>query len=174
MMLRRAWLMFYFYAALATAAHAAVKDPGQTKLAMLNVVVYFASNENPAKIVPKALPVSAETAKRIASDEHLVFKHYRLLGSDMQPLLRSYESWAEPLKPSDEVLVRLEAQGPSTADNVVLDVELWLARKKILKADARLERDKALFMLGPEWRGGHLIIAVSLAPQDEKKKQEPR
>jgi hypothetical protein len=147
----------------------ASEDPGHARVAMLNVAVYFASNDDPAKVVPKALPVSEETAKRIASDERLVFKHYRLLGEDKQPLLRSYESWAQPLKPSDEVLVRLEAQGPPTADNVVLDVELWLALKKILKADARLERDKPLFMLGPEWRGGHLIIAVSLAPPEKKK-----
>jgi hypothetical protein len=167
-MLRRAWMISCLSAAIAAMA-SATEDPGRTEVAMLKVAVYFASDADPAKIVPKALPVSEETAKRIASDERLVFKHYRLLGEDTQPLLRSYESWGEPLKPSDEVLVRLEAQGPPTADNVVLDVELWLARKKILKADARLERDKPLFMLGPEWRGGHLIIAVSLAPPDKKK-----
>jgi hypothetical protein len=168
MMLRRAWMMYGLAAALVVLAHAA-EDPGQTRVARLKVAVYFASDKDPAKTCPKALPVSEETAKRIASDERLVFKHYRLLGEDTQPLLRSYESWAEPLKPSDEVLVRLEAQGPSTADNVVLDVELWLARKKILKADARLEREKPLFMLGPEWRGGHLIIAISLVTPDQKK-----
>jgi hypothetical protein len=168
MIFRRASMMFCLAAVFAVMARAA-DDPGQTKVAMIKVAVYFASDKDPAKTCPKALPVSEETAKRIASDERLVFKHYRLLGEDTQPLLRSYESWGEPLKPSDEVLVRLEAQGPSTADNVVLDVELWLARKKILKADARLERDKPLFMLGPEWRGGHLIIAVSLVPQDTKK-----
>ncbi len=161
-------MMFFLSASFAVVATAA-EDPGQARVAMLKVAVYFGSDKDPAKTCPKALPVSEATAKRIASDERLVFKHYRLLGEDTQPLLRSYESWAEPLKPSDEVLVRLEAQGPSTADNVVLDVELWLARKKILKADARLERDKTLFMLGPEWRGGHLIIAVSLAPSDQKK-----
>jgi hypothetical protein len=168
MMFERASMMICLGAALAVMAPAA-EDPGRARVAMLRVAVYFASDKDPAKTCPKALPVSQETAKRIASDERLVFKHYRLLGEDTQPLLRSYESWGEPLKPSDEVLVRLEAQGPSTADNVVLDVELWLARKKILKADARLERDKPLFMLGPEWRGGHLIIAVSLAPPDPKR-----
>lgn len=164
----RAWMMSCLSAVTVVMASTA-EDPGQAKVAMLKVAVYFASDEDPAKTCPKALPVSEETAKRIASDERLVFKHYRLLGEETQPLLRSYESWAQPLKPSDEVLVRLEAQGPSTADNVVLDIELWLARKKILKADARLERDKSLFMLGPEWRGGHLIIAVSLAPPVQKK-----
>jgi hypothetical protein len=46
----------------------------------------------------------------------------------------------------------------------VLDLELWLSRKKIIKADARLEADRPLYLLGPEWRGGRLIIAVALAP----------
>jgi hypothetical protein len=100
---------------------------------------------------------------RLASEERLRFKHYRLLGQDTQPLLRSYESWAEPLKPSDEVMVRFEAQGRPTKQSAVLDLELWLSRKKILKADARLAGDKPLFVLGPEWRGGRLIIAVALA-----------
>jgi hypothetical protein len=96
-------------------------------------------------------------------EKRLRFKHYRLLGGDTQPLLRSYESWAEPLKPSDEVMVRFEAQGRPTRHTALLDLELWLGRKKILKADARLEGDRPLFVLGPEWRGGRLIIAVALA-----------
>ena len=49
-----------------------------------------------------------------ASEERLRFKNYRLLGQDVQPLLRSYESWAQPLKPSDEVLVRFEARSRPT------------------------------------------------------------
>ncbi len=48
---------------------------------------------------------------RLRKEERLRFKHYRLLGQDTQALLRSYESWAQPLKPSDEVLVRFEAKG---------------------------------------------------------------
>jgi hypothetical protein len=45
-----------------------------------------------------------------------------------------------------------------------LDVELWLSRKKILKTDAAMEPDKPMLVLGPEWRGGRLIISVELAP----------
>jgi hypothetical protein len=48
---------------------------------------------------------------------------------------------------------------------MTLDVELWLSRKKILKTDARLEGKRPLYILGPEWRGGRLIIAVALAPK---------
>ena len=87
---------------------------------------------------------------------------------DTQPLFRSYENWAQPLKPSDEVLVRLEAQGHATKDSASIDLELWIRRQKIIKTDAKLEGSTPLFVLGPEWRGGRLIVAVALAPRSKK------
>lgn len=140
-------------------------DPGKTKVARLGVKVYHATDGDPKSAGKKSQTVDKETVQRLTSEKRLRFKHYRLLGSDVQPLLRSYESWSQPLKPSDEVLVRFEAQGQPTRKTAVLDLELWLGRKKILKTDARLEGDKPLFVLGPEWRGGRLIIAVALAPE---------
>lgn len=140
-----------------------VEDSGRTQLGKVSVTVYYATNADPKAAGAKALSVGDDVSGRLLSDPHLRFAHYRLLGADVQPLLRSYESWAEPLKPSDEVLVRFEAQGRPTKDSAVVDLELWLARKKIIKTDARLEGKRPLFMLGPEWRGGRLIIAVALA-----------
>lgn len=142
---------------------AAVEDPGREKLGLVRVTVYFATDGDPKAAGKKAQQVEASVVERIRREERLRFKHYRLLGRDTQPLLRSYESWAEPLKPSDEVMVRFEAQGLPEKNTAVLDLELWLARKKIVKTDARLENDKPLLMLGPEWRGGQLIIVVALA-----------
>lgn len=163
---RRAWITGLFSAALVFSA-AAVEDPGREKLGLVRVTVYFATDGDPKAAGAKAQQVEASVVERIRREERLRFKHYRLLGRDTQPLLRSYESWAEPLKPSDEVMVRFEAQGLPEANSAVLDLELWLARKKIVKTDARLENGKPLLMLGPEWRGGRLIIVVALAT-DEK------
>jgi hypothetical protein len=161
-MKRRAWLMVCLSSVIGGKV-LGVEDAGRTQLGKVNVTVYHATNGDPMAAGSKALPASNEVADRLRLDPRLHFKHYRLLGADSQPLLRSYESWAEPLKPSDEVLVRFEAQGQPTRNSAVLDLELWLARKKIIKTDARLEGGKPLFMLGPEWRGGRLIIAVALA-----------
>jgi hypothetical protein len=161
-MKRRAWLMACLASLIGGIAFG-VEDAGRTPLGKVSVTVYYATNGDPTAAGSKALPVSDEVAKRLRLDPRLRFTDYRLLGADAQPLLRSYESWAEPLKPSDEVLVRFEAQGQPTQDSAVLDLELWLARKKIIKTDARLEGKRPLFMLGPEWRGGRLIIAVALA-----------
>lgn len=159
---RRAWLTACLASVLGGVAFG-VEDPGRSPIGKVTVTVYHATDGDPKAAGPKALPVDDKTAARLRLDPHLRFTHYRLLGADTQSLLRSYESWAEPLKPSDEVMVRFEAQGQPGKDTAVLDLELWLARKKILKTDARLEGDRPLFMLGPEWRGGRLIIAVALA-----------
>jgi hypothetical protein len=36
-----------------------------------------------------------------------------------------------------------------------------------LKTYARLEGNRPLFVLGPEWRGGRLIIAIALASEEK-------
>ncbi len=150
---------------LATAP--AQDDPGKAKLGQVCVTVYYATNGDPAAGGAKAAKVSAKTQALLRSKPQLDFKNYRVLGADTQALLRSYESWAQPLKPSDEILVRFEARSLPTATMTQLDLELWLSRKKILKTDARLQGNRALFILGPEWRGGRLIVTVGLA-DDEK------
>jgi hypothetical protein len=147
----------------------AIEDPGRTRIAELRVTVYHATNGDPNAAGPRALPVPNATSSRFSSEERLRFKHYRQIGRDASPLLRSYESWSQPLKPSDEVMLRVEAQGQPTKKSAQLDLELWLSRKKILKMDAKLENTKPLYVLGPEWRDGRLIIAISLAPNSKQR-----
>jgi hypothetical protein len=139
-------------------------DPGRTPIGRVSVTVYYATDGDPKAAGKKTVRVSETTEKRLRSEQRLRFANYRLLGQDVQPLLRSYESWAQPLKPSDEVLVKFEASSRPTPESTPLDLELWLSRKKVLKMDVRLQGDRPLFMLGPEWRGGRLIIGVALAP----------
>jgi len=167
MMLSRAWIKWTLAVLMLVLTNMAYSqdDPGKASIGRVSVTVYYATNGDPKVAGAKIAPVSKETEKRLRNEERLRFKSYRLLGLDVQPLLRSYESWAQPLKPSDEVLVRFEARSLPTAQATGLDLELWLSRKKVLKMDARLEGDRPLFVLGPEWRGGRLIIGVALAPQ---------
>jgi hypothetical protein len=141
----------------------ALEDPGKTVVGTVNVTVYYATDGDAAAAGAKAAALGESIEKRLRTEKRLRFNHYRLLGEDTQALFRSYENWAQPLKPSEEVLVRFEARSRPTAQSTRLDLELWLSRKKILKTDVVLEGDRPLFVLGPEWRGGRLIIAVSLA-----------
>ena len=146
---------------------AAQDDPGKTAIGRVKVAVIYGTDGDPAVAGTRFQELAKDTAKRLRGLDRLNFKNYRFLGEDSQPLLRSYENWAQPLKPSDEVLVRFEARSQPKPDSTRLDLELWLSRKKILKTDAVLEGDKPLFVLGPAWRGGRLIISVSLAPQEK-------
>jgi hypothetical protein len=140
-------------------------DPGRAEIGQVSVTVYYGTDGDPKVAGANATTVGEVTQARLRGEQRLRFKEYRMLGQDVQPLLRSYESWAQPLKPSGEVLVRFEARSRPTKKATGLDLELWLARKKILKTDAILEGDRPLLILGPEWRGGRLIIAVALAPK---------
>lgn len=163
---RRTWVIACLALVLPVIARGQ-EDPGKAKIGWVCVTVYHATNGDPDAAGGKPAAVPEETANRLRKEERLRFKSYRMLGQDTQALLRSYESWAQPLKPSDEIMVRFEAQGRPTKHTAILDLELWLGRKKTVKTDARLEGDRPLFVLGPEWRGGRLIIAVALA-QEQK------
>lgn len=163
---RRTWIIGGLLGLMSGFLHAQ-EDPGRAQIARVNVKVFHGTDGDPKVAGDRAKPVAEETAERFRREEKLRFKNYRLLGQDTQALLRSYESWAQPLKPSEEVMVRFEAQGQPSKDHAILDLELWLSRKKTMKADARLEGDKPLLMLGPEWRGGRLIIAVALAREEK-------
>ena len=164
-MTRRAGLAVLAAALCGLPAHlaSAAEDPGKTIVGEVTVTVYYASDGDAAAAGAKATAVAKAMEKRLRNTEKLRFKQYRLLGDDTQPLFRSYENWARPLKPSEEVLVKFEARNHPTPQATQIDLELWLSHKKILKTDVVLGGDHPLFVLGPEWRGGRLIIAVSLA-----------
>ncbi|MFK7851453.1 MAG: hypothetical protein AB8D78_10790 [Akkermansiaceae bacterium] len=141
----------------------AQQDPGREEVGQLLVTVFYATNGDPEAAGERSEKVTAELIKKFESSEHLKFTHYRTLGAESQEIFRTYENWAQPLKPSDEILVRFEPSSKPTAEKVSLDLELWLSRKKILKTDAKLKLGHPLLVLGPEWRGGRLIISVALA-----------
>jgi hypothetical protein len=165
MVIFRKPIQFLMAAAVALSGSASgLEDPGKANIGRVGVTVYYATDGDPLVAGKKTAKVTPEVEKRLRGEERLRFKNYRILGQDVQPLLRSYENWAQPLKPSDEVLVRFEARNLPTAEVMGLDLELWLSRKKVLKTDARLEGKRPLFVLGPAWRGGRLIIGVALAP----------
>lgn len=149
-----------------------VEDPGRVGIANVRVCVIYATNGSPKASKVKGKAVSQELKDRLRKQKELQFVNYRLLGSDFQPLMRSYESWAEPLKPSDEILIRFAALGKPTKTSAILDLEMWMGKRKIIKTDARLEEDKPLFMLGPEWRGGRLVILVRLYDKSVSKPED--
>ena len=139
-------------------------DSGKEAVGEIEVVVYFGTNGDPAKAGERTHPVKSATVEQLRAHEPLQFSNYRLLGSDRQKVYRSYENWAQPIKGSDEILCRFETESRISRETMRLDLELWLSRKKILKSGIALTHGKPVLVLGPEWRGGRLIVAVELAP----------
>lgn len=153
------WLLF-FGSGTALAA-----DPGRDTVGKLTVRVFFGTDADPSVAGEKAVEVSEAAEARLQAQDQLKFAHYRELGHDTKPVYRSYENWAQPIRGSDEILCRFEVQKRLDADSIRLDLELWLSRKKILKSGVLLTVGKPMLVLGPEWRGGSLIISVEMEPK---------
>lgn len=138
-------------------------DPGKETVGTIVVRVIHATDGESAAAGDQAKAVSKAVSERLQSEARLKFAHYREIGQDTKPLYRSYENWAQPLGSSDEILVRFEAQSRPSKSAARLGLEFWVSRKKILKTDAEVSAERPLYVLGPAWRGGRLIISVALA-----------
>jgi len=137
-------------------------DIGQESIGKLRVSLIYGTNGD---VTQACKPLTTPNAEQLASLNKLSkikFKHYRNLGEDIQPILRSYENWAKPLSGSKEILLSFQPRGEAIAGSLILDVEFWQSHKKILKGGIRLERAKPLYIQGPDWRGGKVIVVVEL------------
>jgi hypothetical protein len=137
-------------------------DLGKEVIGRMQVQVYFATNGE-ASVAGQALKKpDPEIEKKLKNLRETSYKHYRVLGMDRQPVFRSYENWLTPLKPSEELLLSFEPRGNAQSGKMMLDLELWQSRKKIMKAGPTLEKGKPLYIFGPKWRGGRLLLAIEL------------
>lgn len=140
----------------------AAEDRGQESVGKLKVSLYYGTNDTGTKTTGRATALDPAIASKLKKLKGLEFSRYLFLGEDVQPILRSYESWIAPLKPSEEILLRYEPRGDAKNGSMMLDLEFWQSRKKIMKAGPLLEKGKPLYILGPQWRDGRVIIAVEL------------
>ncbi len=157
-------LTIFFLSGLAT-LQAAV-DPGKKPIGELRVDLIFATNGNVAEAGKKARELNDEQIEAIKKFKDMVFKSYRLVGGDQQAILRSYENWLAPLRPSQEILLSFEPLRRIGTDRLQLDLEYWQGKRKLLKTDPVLRKGKPLYLLGPAWRDGRLIIMVRITKLD--------
>jgi len=150
--------------------HAEKKDVGMDSVGELKVSLIFGTDKdvkNAGKNVKELSKVQLAALKKL---KKIKFKHYRLLGEDQQPILRSYENWANPMKGSKEILLSFQPRGKPVDDQLKMDLEFWQSHKKIMKSGATLKMRKPLFIQGPAWRGGKIIISVELTSLVSDKK----
>lgn len=137
-------------------------DIGQESIGQLRVSLIYGTNGDVTKAGKSLTAPNAQQLTGLSKLKKIKFKHYRNLGEDLQPILRSYENWAKPLKDSKEILLSFQPRGEATEGSLILDVEFWQSHKKILKGGIRLEKAKPLYIQGPDWRGGKVIVVVEL------------
>ncbi|MDP0491473.1 MAG: hypothetical protein Q7Q71_10520 [Verrucomicrobiota bacterium JB023] len=143
------------------------EDEGKNEVALLSTVLLFGSNaESEANGgVPKAETGHVERLSKVTG---LKYSHYQKLGEDVQPIWRSYTNWASPMKGSEEILLSFEPNSEPGERGLRLDLELWVSRRKIMKSTQVLQHHKWLYISGPKWRGGQLIIGVELLEPQQR------
>jgi len=169
-MIRRAIipsLMFFLSLAFLHAQEAG-KDIGKDEIGRIKTTVYFGTNGELGDLGKNTTPVPSAELKRLQGITKMRFKHYRMLGNDSRSVLRSYENWASPLKPSEEIMLSFESGGRTAKGGLRLDLEFWQHKRKVMKSDPVLYKNRPLLILGPQWRGGRLIISVELIKLSNK------
>ena len=139
-------------------------DVGKESVGTLKVSLIFGTNGDASKKIvgENATEPTAVQLEALNKLETIKFKHFKVLGEDEQSIFRSYENWAAPLKGSKELLLSFQPRGEAVEDSLQLDLEFWQSHKKIMKSGPILKKGKPLFILGPKWRGGRLLIVVQL------------
>ncbi len=133
-------------------------DPGKEEIGQLQVSLIYASSHQSQR----GQDVSPQIEAQLRKTDSLNFSHYRLLGVDQQGILRSYLFWATPVKSKKPIMVSFQPVGAAKSNSLQLDLELWQGAKKILKTDPTFQLKKPLYILGPEWLQGRIIISVEL------------
>ncbi len=145
---------------IAQFAHA--DDLGSQSVGKIKVSLIYGTNGDLSKAGANLKPLTAQQAAAMKALKKIKFTHYRLIGEDTQPILRSYMNWAKPLKDSKEILISFQPRGKPTGGSLKIDLELWQRSKKIMKGDLILTKGKPLIIQGPTWRGGKIIILIEL------------
>ena len=138
------------------------QDPGMEPIGSLGVELFYATNDDVKLAGDQAQEVAKQQVKALKGIKELSFSDYRRLGADRPTILRGYESWATPLKPSKEILVSFQPIKREGPGRIQMVLEYWQSERKVFSTNPVLTKGKSLYLLGPEWRKGRLILAVKI------------
>lgn len=115
----------------------------------------------------KSGPVTEKKSTGLVSQLARAFPemgNFELVGESTCAVYKEYESW---LVPSKQLFLKLDSLGPRPGENGVhLHVQLWQQKHVILKTDAIL-RQRPVFISGPKWGDGRLVMVLKLADHAE-------
>ena len=140
------------------------QDPGKEVIGQVRTEVLFGTNGVVNSLGDNVVSVSAGEKGRLQKVSKLEsYRNFVRLGSVEQNILKGYKSWAQPIRNSEALMVTFQPQASIKEDRKLrLDVEYWQKSKMALRWDRVFEVGKRVYLVGPEWRDGNLIITVEL------------
>lgn len=85
--------------------------------------------------------------------------HFQLLGEHTQAIFSEYESWVVPSK---DIFLKIDSKGPAKdGKGINLHLQVWREKNVLVKTDVVLRKDP-IFIRGPKWGDGYLILAIEL------------
>ena len=149
---------------LALAGIAGAQDPGKEAIGKVRTEVLFGTNGALAPLGENVVALGAKEAaklKKVAKLEQ--YESFVKLGSVEQDILKGYKSWAQPISNSQALMLTFQPQASiKESRKLRLDVEYWQQSKMTLRWDRVFEVRKRVYLIGPRWRDGNLIITVEL------------
>lgn len=114
----------------------------------------FASDEDLKNSAPEGAKKTLEQLSKAFPD-----KKFQVLGEHTQQIFSEYESWVVPSK---DLFLKIDSKGPThNNDGVNLHLQLWREKNVLLKTDVIL-RKEPIFITGPKWAKGQLIMVIVL------------
>lgn len=113
--------------------------------------------------VEKPDPKNAELIKQLRK-AFPTLGDFQLVGENSGSVYKEYECW---IVPSKQLFLKVDSLGPhESASGIHLHLQLWQEEHVILKTDAILRR-QPVFIAGPQWGDGRLIMVLKLAGERE-------
>ena len=138
------------------------EDPGKEAIGSLSVELIYATDGSLEKVESYGKKLRLKDEEKIRAIKKLSFEKYRSIGTETPEILRGYESWATPLRPSKEMLISFEPLSREGENKLQMVLEYWQSERKLFRTNPTLVKGKPLFLLGPEWRGGRVILKLQL------------
>ncbi len=115
--------------------------------------VILATREHPAKPIPEKLEDFATSLRRIFG-----YNTFYLLGEKTKNLREGVREW---LVPSRRIFLSAVVLAASKTD-YTMRLSLYDGKNLLVTTEARLARDAPLYIRGPQWGKGQLIILLEV------------
>jgi len=153
---------------LSLLAGAWAQDPGKKEIGQVRTELIFGTSGSVAGL-GRVTPLGDTEQSQLRKVAKLAkFKTFVTVGSVKQSILAGYKSWASPIKNSEAIMVTFQPQARVVDKKLRLDIEYWQKKKMALRWDRVFEVGKIVYLIGPEWRDGNLIIKVELVDLKDK------